>query len=116
LLDFAGHQGNDFQITKEIWTEIKKQINTIHEDGRFTALVGYEWSGNTPVGGDHNVYYPGDEGDIFRSSHVLIDDKSDMDTDCKHITDLYAQFKCQPYLARCRFGICDGGVFCLGRV
>jgi len=93
LLDFAGHQGNDFQITKEIWTEIKKQINAINEDGRFTALVGYEWSGNTPVGGDHNVYYPSDEGDIFRSSHVLIDDQSDVDTDCKHITDLYAQFK-----------------------
>jgi len=95
LLDFAGHQGNDFQITKEIWDEIKKQINLIHEDGRFTALVGYEWSGNTPVGGDHNVYYPGDEGEIYRSSHVLIEDKSDVDTDCKHITDLYAQLKGQ---------------------
>ena len=92
LLDFAGHQGNDFQITKDIWTEIKKQINTIHEDGRFVALVGYEWSGNTPVGGDHNVYYPGNDGEIFRSSHVLIPDKSDVDTDCKHIADLYARF------------------------
>lgn len=95
LLDFAGHQGNDFQITKEIWTEIKHQINAINEEGRFTALVGYEWSGNTPVGGDHNVYYLGDEGDLFRSSHVLIDDKSDVDTDCKHITDLYAKLRGQ---------------------
>lgn len=95
LLDFAGHQGNDFQITKEIWEEIKKQINLINEDGRFTALVGYEWSGNTPVGGDHNVYYPGDDGDLYRSSHVLIEDKSDMDTDCKHITDLYDRLKGQ---------------------
>ncbi|MDA0711457.1 MAG: DUF3604 domain-containing protein, partial [bacterium] len=91
LLDFAGHQGNDFQITTEIWTEIKKQTNAIHEDGKFTALVGYEWSGNTPVGGDHNVYYPGDDGEIFRSSHVLVKDRSDADTDCRHITDVYAQ-------------------------
>lgn len=91
LLDFAGHQGNDFQITREIWAEIKKQINAIHQDGRFTALVGYEWSGNTPVGGDHNVYYPGDEGEIFRSSHVLIPDKTEQGTDCRHIEDLYAR-------------------------
>jgi hypothetical protein len=95
MLDFAGHQGNDFQITKEIWSEIRKQINLIDEDGRFTALIGYEWSGNTPVGGDHNVYYPGDDGDILRSSHVLIGDKSDVDTDCRHITDLYARLKGQ---------------------
>ena len=89
LVDFAGHQGNDFQITEAIWTEIKAQANTQYDPGRFVTFVGYEWSANTPLGGDHNVYYPGDDGPLHRSSHVLIPDKSDSDTDCTHITELY---------------------------
>ena len=93
LVDFAGHQGNDFQITEEVWAEIKRQANVQNDPGRFVAFVGYEWSGNTPVGGDHNVYYPGDDGPIHRSSHVLIPDKSDVDTDCLHVTDLYQTLK-----------------------
>jgi hypothetical protein len=95
LVDFAGHQGNDFQITEAVWSEIKTQANGHNEDGRFTAFVGYEWSGNTPVGGDHNVYYLDDDGPLHRSSHVLIDDKSDIGTDCLHVTDLYAALKGQ---------------------
>jgi len=93
LVDFAGHQGNDFQITAAIWEEIKHQANTINEAGRFVAYVGYEWSGNTPLGGDHNVYYPGDDGPLLRSSHVLVPDTSDADTDCTHVTDLYRALK-----------------------
>jgi hypothetical protein len=50
---------------------------------------GYEWSGNTPAGGDHNVYYL-EDGPIRRSSHALIDDRSDADTDCYPIDRLYA--------------------------
>lgn len=89
LVDFAGHQGNDFQITKEVWEEIRGQANAQNDPGRFVAYVGWEWSGNTPLGGDHNVYYPGEDGPLHRSSHVLIEDRSDADTDCAHVTDLY---------------------------
>ena len=92
-MDFAGHQGNDFQITEAIWNEIKHQANTQNIAGKFVAFVGWEWSGNTPSGGDHNVYYPGDDGPLYRSSHVLIEDKSDIETDCQHITDLYRALK-----------------------
>ncbi len=88
-LDFAGHQGNDFQITKSVWQEIKRRANTQNAPGKFAAFVGWEWSGNTPVGGDRNVYYPGGDGPLHRSSHVLIDDKSDVATDCQHVADLY---------------------------
>lgn len=89
LVDFAGHQGNDFQITQAVWKEIKAQANTQYDPGRFVTFVGYEWSGNTPLGGDHNVYYPGNDGPLHRSSHVLISDKSDINTDCTHVTELY---------------------------
>jgi hypothetical protein len=91
MVDFAGHQGNDFQITRDIWAEIRKQANAIDEPGRFVAFVGYEWSGNTPLGGDRNVLYAGDDGPLYRSSHVLIPDKSDADTDCTHVTDLFSK-------------------------
>ncbi len=93
LVDFAGHQGNDFQITKAVWDEIKLQANRQNDPGRYVVFVGWEWSGNTPVGGDHNVYYPSDDGPLHRSSHVLIDDKSDVQTDAQHVTDLYAALK-----------------------
>jgi hypothetical protein len=92
LLDFAGHQGNDFQITKAIWEEIRRQENAHNAPGRFVTFVGYEWSGNTPLGGDHNVYYL-DDGPLHRSSHVLIPDVSDVETDCTTVTDLYAALK-----------------------
>ena len=93
LVDFIGHQGNDFQITEDVWAEIKKQANTHYDPGRFVTFVGYEWSGNTPLGGDHNVYYSDDDGPLHRSSHVLIPDKSDLHTGCMHIRDLYASLK-----------------------
>ena len=98
LVDFAGHQGNDFQITEEVWEEIRHQANTQNEAGVFVALVGYEWSGNTPLGGDHNVYYRGEDGPLYRSSHELIADKSDSDTDCPHVLDLYKALENQDAL------------------
>ena len=98
LVDFAGHQGNDFQITAAVWEEIKLQANSHNDPGRFVAFVGWEWSGNTPVGGDHNVYYPGDDGPLHRSSHVLIPDKSDLETDARHVTELYEALRGQDVL------------------
>lgn len=93
FVDFAGHQGNDFQITGAVWEEIRHQANAQNDPGRFVAFVGYEWSGNTPVGGDRNVYFPGDTGPLHRSSHVLIPDKSDVHTDCLHVSELYRAMK-----------------------
>ena len=89
FVDFVGHQGNDFQITKETWQKIRTAANAIDEPGRFTALLGYEWSANTPLGGDRNVLFRGSDGPLHRSSHVLIPDRSDEATDCMHVTDLF---------------------------
>ncbi len=36
------------------------------------VFPGYEWSGNTATGGDHNVIYLKDDPPIFRSSHWQI--------------------------------------------
>ena len=77
--------------------------------------------------GDHHVYYPGEDGPLHRSSHVLINDKSDAATDCAHVTDLYRALANvtgaaygrtlrQLELARSKFGGSDRSLLGVGRV
>ena len=92
FVDACGHQGNDFQITGEFWAELNRLTAAFDEPGRFVALPGYEWSGNTALGGDRNVYFP-DEGRVIRrSSHALVEDRSDIDTDCLTAGRLFEAF------------------------
>ncbi len=93
LLDFAGHQGNDFQITKETWAEIGRCARAFCEDGRFVSFPGYEWSANTPAGGDRNVYYLRDGEDIYRTSHWQVADRSDADADCYPVGELFERLR-----------------------
>ncbi len=81
FLDALSHQGNDFQITKEFWQELQNVCQEFYEPGRFVTFPGYEWSGNTSLGGDHNVLYLNPGEPIYRSSHALLSDVSDADTD-----------------------------------
>lgn len=92
-LDFCGWQGNDFQVTKKGWEEVKKQVKLFNEPGRFITLLGYEWSGLTPAGGDHNIYFLKDDEEIYRSSHALIDDKSDIETDRYPLWEIWKTFE-----------------------
>ncbi len=81
FLDVTSHQGNDFQITREFWDELNRLTAEFNEDGRFITLPGYEWSGNTNLGGDRNVYYTDESHGIYRSSHALIADRTDIESD-----------------------------------
>ena len=89
FLDICGHQGNDFQITNEFWKELNDTIREFDEPGRFVAVPGYEWSGNTALGGDRNVFYRHEGGTIRRSSHALLEDLSDTDNDCHTAEELF---------------------------
>ncbi|MHA1730818.1 MAG: DUF3604 domain-containing protein [Promethearchaeota archaeon] len=89
FLDVAAHQGNDFQVTSDFWGELVDLTAEFHEPGRFVTLLGYEWSGNTAVGGDRNVYFSGPRGRIRRSSHALIPPHDDPGTDCRTATALF---------------------------
>ena len=91
-IDFIGHQGNDFQITNEFWAELTGLMKEFYDPSRFVTFLGYEWSGNTPAGGDRNVHFLGDEGSLHRSSHALIDDMSDVNTDRCPVSRLYETF------------------------
>ncbi len=93
FLDFIGHSGNDFQITKKHWAEICHEVKRFNQPGKFVVFLGYEWSGLTPAGGDHNIYFLGDDQQIHRSDHWLIEDKSDVKTDRYPISELYKTFE-----------------------
>ena len=67
-LDILGHQGNDFQVTDAFWEKVNRVTREFYEPGKFVTFPGFEWSGNTPVGGDRNVFFGSEGGKIARSS------------------------------------------------
>ncbi|MDP6348432.1 MAG: DUF3604 domain-containing protein [Chloroflexota bacterium] len=91
-VDFVGHQANDFQVTNDFWAELQGLMQEFHDPGRFVTFLGYEWSGISQTGGDRNVHFLGDTGEIRRSSHALLDDLSDADTDVCPVSELHEAF------------------------
>ena len=73
FVDIVGHQGNDFQITDAFWAELNRLTAEFDAPGRFVCVPGYEWSGNTGMGGDRNVFFRGEGRSIRRSSHILVE-------------------------------------------
>lgn len=69
LVDFTGWQGNDFEVTPGTWDAIRRYTKEFNEEGKFLVFLGYEWSGVTPQGGDHNVYFLDDTDDFYPSSN-----------------------------------------------
>ncbi|MCY4190962.1 MAG: DUF3604 domain-containing protein [Rhodospirillaceae bacterium] len=89
VLDVASHQANDFQVNNAFWAVINDLTARHHEPGVFVTFPGYEWSGNTAVGGDRNVYFLHEGRQIRRSSHALLTDRSDLDTDAPNAKVLF---------------------------
>jgi hypothetical protein len=73
FVDMVGHQGNDFQITDTFWKKLNELTAQFDEPGKFVCLPGYEWSGNTGMGGDRNIFYRHEGRPIRRSSHILVE-------------------------------------------
>ena len=64
-LDFcasANHYGGRRHVTRDEWQRVVDASNGFHEPGRYVTFVSYEWGG---PGGHRNVYYRGDEGEIY---------------------------------------------------
>ncbi|MFX1254683.1 MAG: DUF3604 domain-containing protein [Promethearchaeota archaeon] len=93
-VDFTSWQGNDFQIEEKEWREdVCIQTKQFNNPNKFITLLGYEWSGITTGGGDHNIYFLQDDQQLYRSDHWLIEDKTDRDTDRYPISELWKTFK-----------------------
>lgn len=93
FLDVSSHQANDFQVNNAFWAYLNELVTEYHEDGRFVVFPGYEWSGNTAVGGDRNVFFREEGQQIHRSSHALLPDRSDIDTDASTASELFDVLK-----------------------
>lgn len=89
FVEVMSHQGNDFQITLPFWHELNRLTAEFNEDGRFIIFPGYEWSGNTGLGGDRNVLFANEGRTIRRSHHALVEDLSDVETDANSADDLF---------------------------
>lgn len=90
FLDACAHQANDFQITRGFWERLDALSARWEEPGRYVVPPGYEWSGNTAVGGDRNVWYRRPGRPIRRSSHALLTDHGDAHTDATTARALFA--------------------------
>jgi hypothetical protein len=93
FLDICVHQGNDFQITNEFWATLNELSAEFTEADRFVVFPGWEWSGNTGLGGDRNVLHMFEGRQIHRSSHALVEDLSDIDTDANSAAELFEALK-----------------------
>jgi hypothetical protein len=76
FIDMVGHQGNDFQITDAFWRRLNELTAEFDKPGQFICLPGYEWSGNTGMGGDRNIFYRREGRPIRRSSHILVEGRT----------------------------------------
>jgi hypothetical protein len=92
--DIASHQGNDFQMNDEDWARLNLAVKEFNEPGRFVVLPGYEWSANTPAGGDRNVFYSEDDQPIYRSSHWQIPEVAESSQTPAHpANELFARIR-----------------------
>ncbi len=89
FLDVTSHQANDFQVNNAFWKFLNELTAQYNETGKFVTFPGYEWSGNTSVGGDRNVYFREEGRQIRRSSHALLPDREDIDTDATDARQLF---------------------------
>jgi hypothetical protein len=92
FLDICAHQGNDFQMTETFWRDLNRVTAHFNQPGYFVTMPGYDWSGNTALGGDRNVFFPVEGRIMRRSSHALIEDRGDIGTDCHTSADLFEAF------------------------
>jgi hypothetical protein len=93
-LDFCATSDHAFMLTDKMWRESKLATNEANEPGTFITFNGYEWSGMSEVGGDHNVYWLDDDPPIYRSTLFYSPRNLQMDHDTNdktpHIQQLYA--------------------------
>jgi hypothetical protein len=90
FVDIVGHQGNDFQITDRFWEELNRLTARFDEPRRFVCVPGYEWSGNTGMGGDRNVFFRREGRPIRRSSSILVERQDAGRDDCFTAGDLFS--------------------------
>ena len=89
LIDFTSWQGNDFELTDQAWEFIRQTVKDFNEEGKFLVYLGYEWSGTSNAGGDHNVYFLGDSEEFYPSSNWVVPGQAKVENNAFPITQLH---------------------------
>jgi len=96
-LDFCAVTDHAFEIPDEMWEHSKKVTNRAYRPGRFVTFQAYEWSGITPLGGDHNCFFLDDDPPIYRSTSYYTPENLQMyhgpTPKQEHVTDVFAKLK-----------------------
>ena len=89
LISFTGWQGNDFEVSQQTWEDVRRTVREFQQDGKFLTFLGYEWSGITANGGDHNVYFLGDNEVFYPSSNWTARGDLDVSLNANPIPELW---------------------------
>ena len=93
FLDICAHQGNDFQISDSFWKKIQNTTQQFNQPGHFVTYPGWEWSGNTGLGGDRNVLFREEGAGISRSSHTLLSPRQTSEPSSRTVEQLFDHLK-----------------------
>lgn len=106
-LDFCAVTDHAYQVRDEMWAHTKQATNAAFRPGQFVTFHAFEWSGVTPLGGDHNVFFLEDDPPIYRSMNMYNEHSLQMQHDVPKQEDIevvYAEM-----LARIK----DNNIFCI---
>lgn len=56
-LDFLSLSEHDIWMDDYEWRTLQEMVEKYREPGRFTTLLGFEWTSRFPFGGHHNVFF-----------------------------------------------------------
>jgi hypothetical protein len=92
-ISFAGYQRNDHVHANADYAAQQAAEAAFAAPGRFVPLPGFEWSGEPPQGGHHNVYFRRPAQPMRRNSHAGLSDTSDAAADLPHVLDLHRAYR-----------------------
>lgn len=92
-IQFVGYQRNADVISKDDWAIQQHQEREYYDPGHFIPIPGFEWSGRTPQGGHHNVYFRRHDQPVRRNPPAEAPRAVDTETELTHIRDVYQAYR-----------------------
>ena len=61
-LDFLSLSEHDIWMDDFEWKTLQEMVEKYRVDGKFTTILGFEWTSRLPYGGHHNVFFRNTQG------------------------------------------------------
>lgn len=92
-VQFVGYQRNADVISESDWEVQQQAERDLFEPGRFIPIPGFEWSGCTPEGGHHNVYFRRHNQPVQRNPPAEAVTRVDPENELVHVRDVYQAYR-----------------------